>query len=501
MKKALLSFAMASAFVMTGMANDYTFVFDGNNDMGGLTRQTSTKESDLTFTDSFSLNEEGIELSMKKISEKGFGFALINAGGNNAGLCVYSSFYVHMTPEITLTVPNGKITSVTLTMSGTGLTSVDIPFNGTEVEGTVENSMVAWTWKDNAGVETVSCTWDNNYYARYIHSIKVVYTPDLGGKQECGLSFASDSFEAVIGEKFTSPTLTNPNKLSVAWSSTDENVATVDEQGKVTLIGGGKTTIAASTEGNEEYAKGNAKYVLTVIPSADNILQLKEFAPKVYDRIKVNFPATVTFATGGYAFVVDSEGNAACFYDTKNQNSAGTVQTIYKVGNVIPAGWIATNATIYESFIWEGRPGNVTENVEVVYPEVTSVTPEDVDRVVILKNVTFDKTTPIGNTKVYGTTPDNTSYEFQDTYDAPYKPAGTYDVTCVVKYSKVGTRVYFYLAPIAYTESDDPSIVVDATASEENACYYDLSGKKVSNPNAGVYVKVVNDKASKVVVK
>ncbi len=453
MKKALLSLGVLAATSLTGVANEYTFVFDGTNDMGGLTRQTSTKETDLTFSDSFELSEEGIELKISKASENGLGFALINAGGYNAGLCVYSSFSKAMTPDINLTVPNGKISSVTINMSGTALSTLDLPFNGQEIEPVNENAIYSWTWTASEDVENVNISWVNSYYQRYIHSIDVVYTPDLKGKEACGLSFPFSTYEAILGENFISPMISNPNKLEVSWTSSDEAVATVDAKGKVKIEGKGTAIITAATEGNEQFAGGNAKYELNVIPTASNIAELLLNAPALYDRVKVNFPATVNYANASIAFVTDAEGNAACFDNISNRNSTSTtVTTIYSVGEVIPAGWIATNATIYESVIWEGKPNKVTETVKVTYAKVNSVTPADADRVVILKNVTFDTRTAEATSKAFGTTPDGTRYEFQDSFEISGKPAGTYDVTCVVRYSKNGKNEYFYLAPIAYGE-------------------------------------------------
>lgn len=482
MKKELLSVAAVAASVLAGWANEYTFVFDGDNDMGGLTRQTSTNPDELTFSERFSLNAEGIELSVSNAAETGLGFALVNAGGTNAGILVYASMKsdTSMTPEITMTVPNGKITEAKLYMSGMSLNTLDIDFNGASIESQNEGSQYSWTWTaNNEGVETLTMGWVNNFSSRYIHKIELTYSPDLGGKQECGLSFAAKSYEAFLDEDFKSPSLRNPNKLDISWSSSDESVATVDATGKVTLNGKGQTTISASTEGNDEFASGNAKYELDVIPCAANIAQLLEYAPSVYDRVKVNFPATVNFANGSYAFVTDAEGNPACFDDIRNRNSSSTTPiTIYSVGQVIPAGWVATNATIYESVIWEGLPENSTETVEVVYPKVNSVTPADADRVVILKNVTFETRTAEGFTKAFGTTPDGTRYEFQDTYDVAAKPAGTYDVTCVVRYSKRGTTEYFYLSPIAYGEpSGDDEPIQPTEPTFPNHLDYTINGE------------------------
>ncbi|MDE5869442.1 MAG: Ig-like domain-containing protein, partial [Muribaculaceae bacterium] len=251
---------------------------------------------------------------------------------------------------------------------------------------------------------------------RYIHAIELSFTEDLGDKKECGLALSEKTAQAIMGQEFTAPVLSNPNNLAINWSSSNEEVATVDADGKVTLVAGGKTTITAATEGNDEFAAGNVKYELTVVPSAANLVEMATMAPELNDPVYVNCPLTVTFANGSYAFVIDAEGNAGNINDSRNDEKAqGTAQTIYKVGDVIPAGWVATNSSPYET-VWKGLPAESTETVEVTYPEVTAFTEEDVDKVVTLKDVTFTTNTASGNTKAFGTTPDGTRYEFQDTY-------------------------------------------------------------------------------------
>lgn len=96
-------------------------------------------------------------------------------------------------------------------------------------------------------------------------------------KAESGLALAGDGSEltATLGEEFTEPEITNPNNLTLTWTSSDESVATVDEQGHVTLVGAGTTTITATFAGNEEYKPGSAAYSLTVSePEEDAIRDL-----------------------------------------------------------------------------------------------------------------------------------------------------------------------------------------------------------------------------------
>lgn len=506
MKKVFLSIMAMGLAATSVMANDYKFMFAGDDDAYGLTRQTSSQAAYLTFVKEVNIQEDGLEFSLTTDADAQYGFALVNAGASKNGLCVYSGFSAasFTQPYIKLTSPNGTITAVRLGMTGTAMASLDVNFNGVAVSCADElgvSQEYIWDWKDKDGVETVSIDWENNYYSRYIQYIEVTYTPDLSGKEASGLSFSQKEVEGFLGEKFYAPILTNPNKLPLTWTSSNEEIATVDESGKVTLVSRGTTTIKVSTEGNDQYAAGNARYELTVIPVATGIAQLIADAPELGDKVKINFPATVAFANGSYAFVTDEEGTAACFQDMRNQGSTSTtVTTIYKVGDVIPAGWVAANGTVNSSVIWQGVPDKVTETVEVTYPKVESVTPEDADRVVVLQNVTFTTETASGTTKAFGTIPGGETYEFQDTYGAPAMEPGTYDVTCVVRYSKRGDTVFFYLAPIDYVKSS--SVAVESVeASLETPRYYNLQGCEVLKPEAGIYVKVAGGKATKVVVK
>ena len=79
------------------------------------------------------------------------------------------------------------------------------------------------------------------------------------------LSFGSQTTSsAVLGEAYTAPTLTNPYKVDVTWSSSNTAVATVNNDGAVTLVGAGETTITATFSGNANYLAGSASYKLTV---------------------------------------------------------------------------------------------------------------------------------------------------------------------------------------------------------------------------------------------
>lgn len=502
MVKKLLAFAAIGGWAALCFGNEHTFVFDGDNNIGTLERQTSLDEESLTFVDSFSYSEAGIDFTITKQNDEGRGFALVNAGGVDAGIYVYAKFpgeYYSISPDITLKVPNGKITGAKLYLSGSGLLSLGINFNGKDIDSDMEGALYYWEWSDPTGSETLSIKWENSFVSRFIHSIEVSYVEDLGGKLPSDISFDVKSVEAIVGQPVTLPELQNPHNLSVVWSSSNPDVATVDENGKVELIGRGKTSIIASTEGNDTYARGNAAYDLTVVPSAATIKELSEFAENVYDRVYVNFPATVAYGNGTYAFVTDAVGNAACFENTKFAGSS-SVSTIYSVGDVIPAGWIASNLTINASVTWQGIPPAVKDKVEVKYPEVDSFSAEDADRVLILRKVTFKTQTPTGFETVEGTCANGDVYYFHDVFNIGAKAAGTYDVTGVVRYSKTKNDENLIMAPIAYTKSSETGIT-NPEAGIDTPRYFNLQGLEVTVPENGIYVRVTGDRREKVVVK
>ena len=86
-------------------------------------------------------------------------------------------------------------------------------------------------------------------------------------KVEPELEFDITEIIVEIGEDYTPPILLNPMDLPVVYSSSDESVATVDEQtGEVEIIMSGETTITVTFAGDDYVLPGSASYLLKVIP-------------------------------------------------------------------------------------------------------------------------------------------------------------------------------------------------------------------------------------------
>lgn len=96
-------------------------------------------------------------------------------------------------------------------------------------------------------------------------AVRIYKKPTSEVKQPAGLEYSATEFTYTIGgENEAFPTLSNPNKLTVTYTSSDETVATVGRDGVVTPKAVGKTVIKAESEENDQFKAGSASYTLTV---------------------------------------------------------------------------------------------------------------------------------------------------------------------------------------------------------------------------------------------
>ncbi len=82
------------------------------------------------------------------------------------------------------------------------------------------------------------------------------------------LSWNTSSYEAVLGSENSFPTLTNTYAVPVSYTSSNSEVATVTQDGVITLVAVGSTIITASSAETLTYAASSAAYTLTVVKSA-----------------------------------------------------------------------------------------------------------------------------------------------------------------------------------------------------------------------------------------
>lgn len=114
---------------------------------------------------------------------------------------------------------------------------------------------------------TASYAGDDSHKAAADVSYTIIYN-----KVKPTMTWSATEVTANIGETFTAPTLTltagNEDILSgktVTYTSSNTDVATVADNGAVTIVGAeGTTTVTATFAGDDTYAEASASYVLTV---------------------------------------------------------------------------------------------------------------------------------------------------------------------------------------------------------------------------------------------
>ena len=111
------------------------------------------------------------------------------------------------------------------------------------------------------GKTTITATFagNDNY-----EGASASYELTVGKQQEAGLSWTDEGMEYYIGDYWWGPRLNNPNNLKVKYESSNEDVATIDEDGVVTVLGVGDTWIMAIFEGSDEYEPQTVRYRLFV---------------------------------------------------------------------------------------------------------------------------------------------------------------------------------------------------------------------------------------------
>lgn len=186
---------------------------------------------------------------------------------------------------------SGTITSIVVNCASySGLGAINATVGGNNF-GTQSQSIPSWssnsggdvTFTGSASGEiVVTMTNGDGGRAMYIKSITVTYesgdtpstavattvTIDASGitNTDVYIGTAAGSLTATVTETESGNAVSG---ATVTWTSSKENVATIDENGVVTLVAAGTTTITASYEGvSGEFGASSATYELTVTSSA-----------------------------------------------------------------------------------------------------------------------------------------------------------------------------------------------------------------------------------------
>ncbi len=247
------------------------------------------------------------------------------------------------TPESGTTFENNLTVALSTTTEGATIyytTNGDVPTTNSTQYST------AFTINQTTTIKAIAIKegLDDSKIAEATYT-KVLPSPEF--------KYSSDNVSINLGETFTAPTLSyNGNSdlsgLTISYTSSDTNVATINAEGVVTLSTAGKTTITASVSATGDYEAAEATYTLTVIdPNAPTEIYSYDFAGKTLPICQADFTTsgnlyyesnTLRLGTGSGGGTITTKdakltGNIIVVINAKAYSSSYPGDLTVKVGN------------------------------------------------------------------------------------------------------------------------------------------------------------------------
>lgn len=298
-----------------GATNTYTYTF--TKSPGLTTGQTS-----------YNLTLEGVDWTLS--SSAAINYFGYDTNTTNKGLQIGAGSAEKASPDFTFSTTGiaGTIKSITVNTSTAASASatLTVKVNDTQYGDTKALTKTAtdYTFTGSETGEIKISYAQSTQKALYIKSITVEYETVDTGKDAAGITFGATvgetpSYVTTLAKDFTAPTLKNPNSLAISYTSSNEAVATVGTDGKITLQGNGTTTITAHTNGDETHDPGDAKYTLKVLEGINGLEGL--YADGVITSTDKEYlltltDAVVTYNNGKNTYLQDANRGMMIFSTT-----------------------------------------------------------------------------------------------------------------------------------------------------------------------------------------
>jgi len=264
-----------------------------------------------------------------------------------------------------------KVTAATVGSTSVFVTNGFKPSGYYEpTNGVIDATVLAIPYTNTVGDFTGSLTFhsEEGDFEDQVVSLHIKVTSDPG----IAWAAAKDT-TYTVGLQRTPQALTNPNKVTVSYSSSDQTVATIASDGTITPLKQGTTTIKASFAGNADYEAKDVTYVLQVYAPYKIKLEgtqiKKEFESGDYFYPATDGNYTVTAFYGEAAPVIRYDVTSEVSwdldgYDIATKQITGTGQMILTATWQGLDHWVYIETSIKKHKIYFSDPDNGTMTIK-----------------------------------------------------------------------------------------------------------------------------------------
>lgn len=456
MKKLLLSFLLA-ILCLPAFADEITL----NSTSFGYTSQTYSKK---TFIDPTTKIEFTAYANRSDNSQTYLG---LQKQGSYIAVTANPQNYIIESISASISTSNAKTTTLTTYKQSTAYTAPTA--KSTDWSGIKVGDGINAT-KDKTTDHTI--TVNDNYFVIYnstnngqivFSNLKINVKSADPSAIKTTMSFSTKEVVVLAGtEEIEQPILTvTPEEAEalVQYSSSDENIAIVDENNGYVMLTGevGTATITAAIEAYEDYLESSASYTITVIPSVATLAEFEKAAPNKDDKAYMNCDLTVVAYKSSYCYVIDNEGNPGLIYKS---------ELPYQVGDVIPAGWYGKASPYYGLYeiVPVGEIPAATTTAEVTYTTVKTISDADINKVLLINGVKLANEMPSTASNMNVTLLGGETIQLRNAMEIASQAAGLYDILAAVAIFDNTLQIY----PIEFREYTDDRQPVTLTWSKES---------------------------------
>ena len=324
MKKFLLSILCCLMACVSIHAEEVTFNFKelyGSETLSSISSQTVDG-----ITISYAKNGAGTAPAFNKDGS----LRLYYSAGGNGGSATF-------TTDGSKKITGAVITAISASYTPAVKYSVD---GGNLTSGTWNSKTMTISGISASNTLMIQNANTSNTQLRITEIVLTVESNSSGATKETqSLAFSEDNISIYEGETFTAPTLTGA-QTTVTYSSSNEDVATIDAaNGVVTIVGVGTTTITANAAANETYNAASASYTLIVLN------------PNPYFYKKVVSLSELTEGTVCIFTGIKKDGFYAMGQQNSNNRTAINISSATTLPELISFGSINETNAPYEATI------------------------------------------------------------------------------------------------------------------------------------------------------